>query len=464
MKKYGLFTLVALSTIIMYALSSANAEPNMAANNGLQILTTARILSVPRDWRGLKELFPEKKFNSFTPEKLEEFLKVVKADASVKLLTAPKVTTRDGEDAVIKISKSTAWSSDVEDVNKIDSIEFKIKNNIQPDRKSINAVFELKYACGCLQKKSGEVEMFLPSNYAIVVRGGEPCDGNEIILIVQPKVVEAGNVSQQAGVVESAAAVAASNENFNVLDVNFEPIRQGKNILWLTVRNKSDKEQFFSVNVYSRSVDYGSDGVGWGTNYYDKFDAGQTRKIRYVYKIHGPITDNTYTRLYFYNVNSLKHDENKDIQPFAKKQYFVNDLKVYPADRMQFMAASQGQFNTVSKILVEFQGYIRGGEYEKAWAMFSDDCQNAEYPVKGVEGFKRQMEPKHPLDSAFWWEKQDFLKLKPASAYIDNDKVVLAASNDNSQWKIDFVQQAGQWKIDWIGGYTPKIIEMQEKK
>jgi len=28
MKKYGLFTLVALSTIIMYALSSANAEPN----------------------------------------------------------------------------------------------------------------------------------------------------------------------------------------------------------------------------------------------------------------------------------------------------------------------------------------------------------------------------------------------------------------------------------------------------
>ncbi|MHB9071322.1 MAG: hypothetical protein ACYC54_13270 [Sedimentisphaerales bacterium] len=192
MKKYGLFTLVALSIIIMYALSNANAEPNMAANNGLQILTTARILSVPRDWRGLKELFPEKKFNSFTPEKLEEFLKVVKADASVKLLTAPKVATRDGEEAVITVSKDKALvNNGGEVVTVTDGIKFKIKNNIQPDRRSINAAFELEYACGGLQKKSGEVEMFLPSNYAIVVRGSEPCDGNEIILIVQVKIVEA---------------------------------------------------------------------------------------------------------------------------------------------------------------------------------------------------------------------------------------------------------------------------------
>jgi hypothetical protein len=162
-------------------------------------------------------------------------------------------------------------------------------------------------------------------------------------------------------------------------------------------------------------------------------------------------------------VKSLIHDENKDIKPFAEKKYSIKDLKVYPAGRVQFTMAQQEQFDAVSKIFAEIQGYIRSGEYEKAWDMFSSDYQKADYQVKGLEGFKLQMEPKHILDSAFLWEKKDFLKLKPASAYMDNGKVVLDAAIDNSQWKIDFVQQDGQWKIDWIGGYMPKIIEMQEK-
>ncbi|MFA6187054.1 MAG: M56 family metallopeptidase [Phycisphaerae bacterium] len=663
-----------------------------------QVLTTARILSVPQGWPGIKEFPTGCKF--FTPEELEKFLKVVKADVSVKMLSAPMVLANDGEDASIRTG----------------GIEFRIKNNVQPGRKSINAVFELKYDCGDLEKTSNEISGFLPSNSAIVVRG-EPCDGNEIILIVQPKIMEesflktgiaednidetksldpntkklgetvakkittysdeeiftlqdgetakmkvkeniAGvtevlitphiaangtrfdikalddkgnqaaecpttraihdgatertgtniqkdgrqiffkiqlsptrqgtdsvavavkmlftesptweelqamlltrgkegriqldfadismrimnyksqhgsypksledinqplpkdvysqsgqeyhyesnqkrfilsscgedkvygnnddNVSiysshgtltgqrnelypleedgetkaqQQSGIADTPAIIA-SNENFNVLDVNFEPIRQGKNILWLTMQNKSDKERFISVNVYSRSVDYGKDGVGWGTNFYDRFDAGQIKRIRYVYKIQGPITDNTYTRLYFYNVKSLIHDENKDIKPFAKKQYFINDLKVYSADNERAVTASKEDFDAVTKVFAEIQGYISSGDYEKAWNLFSSDCQKMEYHIKGLDEFKLQMKPKHPLDSAFLWEKKDFLKLKPMSAYMDNGKVVLAAAIDNSQWKIDFVRQDGQWKVDGIIGYKPKILEM----
>jgi hypothetical protein len=151
----------------------------------------------------LKKLFPEKQFNSFTPEKLEEFLKVVRADASVKMLSAPRVTTRDGEDAVIKTG----------------DIEFRIKNNVQPDRKLITAECRLQYTCGekSGDKKSNEIstKVTLPSNNAIVVRGGEPCDGNEIILIVQPKILEANDVSRKAA--NEKTIVATHSTGFDKL-------------------------------------------------------------------------------------------------------------------------------------------------------------------------------------------------------------------------------------------------------
>lgn len=260
---------------------------------------------------------------------------------------------------------------------------------------------------------------------------------------------------------EKTADIQGNQSNLEILGVNFEPIRQWRNILWLTVKNTTDKDQFLKVHIYTRSVDYGPQGVGWGTGYYEKIDAGQIRKLRYVYKIQGPITKNTYVRLSLSNAKSLIHEENRDIKPFVEKQYSTEDLKIYSADNVQFAAASSEQLKAVSQALAEIQKYIRGGDYEKAWNLFSSDYQKAEYQGKGLESFRLQMEPKHPLNSAFLWGKQDFLKLKPVGAYINEGKVVLTASADTTEWKIDFVQQDSQWKIDWIIGYRPKILDMQ---
>ncbi|MEN6385625.1 MAG: M56 family metallopeptidase [Phycisphaerales bacterium] len=253
------------------------------------------------------------------------------------------------------------------------------------------------------------------------------------------------------------------SDNFEILDVNFEPIHQGKNIVWITVKNTADKEQFFSVNVYSRSVDYGQGGVGWGTSFREKFDAEQTKKLQYFYKIQGPITKNTYTRLSFYKVNSLSFDDDKDAKAFAVKQYSINDLKI-AAENKPSIKASKQQFDAVAKTLAQMQEYIKNKDYQNAWNIFTEQCQETDYQTRGFKGFKLQMEPQHRLDSAFLWEKQDFLKLKPVNAFLQNDKIALITEKDTDQWTITFVQQNGKWKIDWIAGYAPAVIQNWEDK
>lgn len=259
---------------------------------------------------------------------------------------------------------------------------------------------------------------------------------------------------------EKAAEIKS---NLKVLDVNFEPIHQGKNIVWITVENKADKSEFFGVNVYSRSVDYGPQGVGWGTSLYEKFNAGQTKKLRYVYKIQGPVTENTYIRLSFYNATSLKHNENKDLKPFAVRLYKSSDLDLFRMDDVEFEPVQGKERQAVLQIFRKIQRYIRNKKYEEAWQLFSDDYKKSEYQSRGLERFKQQMEPKHPLHSAFNWEKDDFVKLEPRPFVINRSGVVIFdAEYEGESWSICFVMQDGQWKIDDIVGYRPRILDMQE--
>jgi beta-lactamase regulating signal transducer with metallopeptidase domain len=257
--------------------------------------------------------------------------------------------------------------------------------------------------------------------------------------------------------------------NFEILDVNFEPIHQGKNIVWITVKNKTDKEQFFSVNVYSRSVDYGPSGVGWGTIYREKFDAEQTKKLRYAYKIQGPVTKNTYIRLSFANVPSLDLQEHG--QPFLQKQYAACDLPFAPVV-VRERILNEEMAKEVWKVFNSFQKAIKDGDYEKAWNIFSDDYKQSEYQVKGFEAFKSHMQPKHPLEAAFHWDKKNLTMLKWSGIDITDSTIeeyggpILEAKYNNQKWKFKFIHDpsSGNWKIDDITGYTPKIVEMQEQE
>ena len=254
---------------------------------------------------------------------------------------------------------------------------------------------------------------------------------------------------------EKAAEIKS---NLEILNIELEPVAQGKNVFYANVKNTSDTEQLFAVHIYTRSVDYGLHGVGWGTRFFEKLEPNETRRARFVYKIQGPVTENTYIRVKFYNP-ATEEQYNYD-KPFEVHLYKGSDLKKQEPSK-ELEAASSRQFDEISKTLETIQNCIRNKEYKKAWDLFTEDHKKAEYQSRGFESFERQMEPKHPLDSAFTWEKSQFLKLKPKQLDI-NDSATLLATYKKETWKISFTKEANQWKIDDIVGYRPRILDIQE--
>jgi len=252
-----------------------------------------------------------------------------------------------------------------------------------------------------------------------------------------------------------------TQSDLEILNIELEPLAQGKNILYATVKNTSGTEQLFAIHIYTRSVDYGPHGVGWGTRFFEKLKPNETKRIRFVYKIHGPVTENTYIRVKFYNPATEK-EYNYD-KPFAVRVYKSSDLKRKSEEKPE-STSSEDFTKIIIGNFIKVQRFIKGKKYEEAWKLFSEDYRKAEYQVGGLEKFKKAMEPRHPLDSAFTWDKKQFLKLKPKHLDINarNNSVTLLVTYKKETWKISFAKEGDEWKIDDIVGYRLKILDMQE--
>lgn len=257
---------------------------------------------------------------------------------------------------------------------------------------------------------------------------------------------------------ENAAAVQS---NLKILNIELEPVAQGKNVLYATVKNTSATEQLFAIHIYTRSVDYGPQGVGWGTQFFEKFNSNETKRVKFAYKIQGPVTENTYIRVKFYNPSTeAEFDYDK---PFAVQVYKSTDVKQKSEEQTALENSDKANDGIIGSF-VAFQKLLRDKKYKPAWELFSEDYQKTEYQRGSVERFEKAMEPHHPLDSAFTWEKSKFLALEPKQVTkntIGNSMTLLATYN-NEIWKISFIQEEDQWKIDDITGYRPAILDMQE--
>jgi len=263
---------------------------------------------------------------------------------------------------------------------------------------------------------------------------------------------------------------AEEKSNLKILDVQFEPIRQGKNIVRIKVQNTSEEEQMFRIQIYTRSPDYGREGVGWGTSFFDTIKGHETKWTRFAFKIQGPITDTTYVRLDFHNPRTAaSFDKEKYFQQKERKKWFKrvkyssSDIKHYEADESLIKPASETESKAIIQMFLQIQNFIREQEYEQAWQLFTKDYQDAEFQVRAstFERFKKAMEPANPIDSAFVWEKDEFLNLQPGTVVERNGILTLTAADERQSWLIDFVQEQGQWKIDWIAGYTPRALRWQ---
>jgi len=267
-----------------------------------------------------------------------------------------------------------------------------------------------------------------------------------------------------SGLVISIAFVPAlgsdeQKSNLKILDIQFEPIRQGKNIVRVKVENTSEQDQAFMIGIYTRSPDYGRNGIGWGTSFSETLRQHEMKWTRFAFKIQGPITDKTWLRLRFFNPDS--HQSNDRKEHFEQRRYASGDLEHYKGEQTAAKPASETESKAVVEAFRQIQNLIREQKYEQVWQLFTKDYQDAEFQSPGLEAFERIMNPKRPMDSAFWWEKEDFLNLQPGGVVERNGDFALTATDEKQSWTIDFVLQENQWKIDWVAGYVPRILGWQ---
>jgi beta-lactamase regulating signal transducer with metallopeptidase domain len=207
--------------------TKTDTEPNVVAENNFkpQVLISARIVSVPQNWPKLKEITVPNKF--FTPEELKQILSEIENVQKAKILAAPMVLLNDGEEGLITTKGA----------------EFKVKCDV---RKShlIYGEYNLKYSC-----KSGQVDfsrtITMPSNAAVAIAGEKICDGNELILIVQPKVLEAEHNSK-TGVFEEKSSSNTADKS--VIAVESKILFVNEKFI------KSIKDANFVVDVNHGSV------------------------------------------------------------------------------------------------------------------------------------------------------------------------------------------------------------------
>lgn len=249
----------------------------------------------------------------------------------------------------------------------------------------------------------------------------------------------------------------SDNTSLKILSVDFDPIDQGKNVVHVNIRNTSSQDQPFGIHIYTRSPDYGQHGVGWGTSFSDTVRSNETKWARFAFKIQGPLTDNTWLQLKFYNADLKK---NNSAKPFQETKYTSGDLKHRMEDTNELKPALKLEEEIVIQVFRQVQDYIKSKQYKEAWQLFTKDYQQAEFQGR-FETFQKAMEPEKLIDSAFYWEKNSFLKLNPNSVVKKKDILNLAANCENQIWAINFAFEDNQWKIDWVANYVPRILLWQ---
>ena len=259
---------------------------------------------------------------------------------------------------------------------------------------------------------------------------------------------------KQLGLIESVAEKLTDPEimaQIEISAIKIDPIRQGKNVVHVQVRNTSEEDQIFRIQIYTRSPDVG----GWGTSFFDRVKAGETTWTRHGCKIRGPITEGTYIRLDFHNpgpaatFDQEKWDRKIGRKPWFKRiQFDKGDLEKFHADSSQVKPASKKDAEAVIKTLQQLQYYLSNGEYESAWHQFTQDFREAEFFDRYDEVFKQSMQSpqRYSLGGI------ELLALEPKSVSQQNSVFVLTAAMKDKRWSLDFVKTGDQYQLDSISG------------
>jgi len=252
--------------------------------------------------------------------------------------------------------------------------------------------------------------------------------------------------------------ITHQSPQFEISDVQFEPIREGKNAVRIKVQNNSNTDQTLGIHIQTQNPDYRGRFKGWGTTFFESIKPGETKWTRFGFKIYGEVMDSTWVRLQFYNPGPAK-DFNKDkwlaSEPwdkwFKRIKYSASDLEHYRADESQLKPASKSQNRAIADALQQFQNHIKNKEYEAAWQFLSSDFRDAELFGR-FEYLKESMEK--PYFFGFTLSRMELLALEPQSVNRRNGIFALTAIMKDrfpgETCTVNFIQVGDRWKIDSI--------------
>ncbi|MHC4354053.1 MAG: M1 family aminopeptidase, partial [Planctomycetota bacterium] len=236
-----------------------------------------------------------------------------------------------------------------------------------------------------------------------------------------------------------AEAGAQYKSNLEILEIEAEPIRQGRNIVRAKIRNTSSEDQAFSIDIRTE----GSTG-NWQTQFPHVIAGSETKWIRQAYKIGGPIVEDLRIRLRFYAAGDGTGANKQKNRYFKEVAYSANDLEHAGADESKLEPASESQRAAIAEALRKFQDCVRNKEYEAAWQFFSRDLRDAELFGK-LRTFQRCMETPYWM---FPLSRAEVLALEPKSAGRRKDILALTTALEDERWMVNFVKVADKWSID----------------
>ena len=244
---------------------------------------------------------------------------------------------------------------------------------------------------------------------------------------------------------QRAREVIKSDEKKNaleILEVKFDPIHQGKNVVRVKVKNVSRQARVFLIHIQTQSPKYLGRYTGFGRPFFDHLEDEQTKWTRFEFTIPGPITDATWIRLRFDSPPSVDNYDNK--KWFKELKYTGRELERRNWEIDQEKPATKAQQRAVKASLRQIQEHMENKEYEGAWVLFTEDYRDSRSLAEDL---------KKPLDDGMF-EKLGFFDVKVQSILQHVGCLRLNARNDNDVWAMDFMEENGQWKINvlrWSG-------------
>jgi len=247
---------------------------------------------------------------------------------------------------------------------------------------------------------------------------------------------------------EDARERAAKAGNLKVLDVQFEPVREGKNVVRAKVQNTSGADQTFGIDIRTEGP------LGnWQRQFTEAMKAKETKLMTFNFEISGPVADATTVRLRFCNPATPDQVDADDY--FEQRRYTSKELPLTEDARKAAGPVMQAEKDAVTKAFTEFQNSIRGQDYQRAWNLTSEHLRSRF--GNDIERFKGQM--------GSGGTKDLFLSLRPRAVTRLGAWLTLETEGEYEAMNVHFIQEGGQWRIyegqmntkNWEDRILPKM-------